>query len=77
MLGRAFTSGNSLAVRIPRDLGVVEEPGDVEIERVGNTLVIRSLAARSLVGALDRFAAFPPGFMAGGREFHDENERDW
>lgn len=77
MLGRAFKSGNSLAVRIPRDLGVVEEPGDVEIERVGNTLVIRPLAARSLAGVVDRFAAFPPGFMSEGREFHDEKERAW
>ncbi|MBP6037652.1 MAG: integron integrase, partial [Azonexus sp.] len=32
------------------------------------------VAARSLAGAMDRFAAFPPGFMAEGREFHEEKE---
>ena len=31
----------------------------MEIERVGNTLVIRPVAAHSLVGVVDRFAAFP------------------
>lgn len=76
MLGRAFKSGNSLAVRIPRELGVVDAPGDVEIERVGETLVIRPVKARSLGGALKLFAAFPADFMA-EREFHDEGERGW
>lgn len=58
-------------------IGGVVEPGDVESERVGNTLVIRPVAAHSLVGVVDRFAAFPAGFMAEGREIHDENERAW
>lgn len=76
MLGRAFKSGNSLAVRIPRELGVVDAPGDVEIERVGETLVIRPVKTRSLDGVLDLFAAFPGDFMA-DREFHEEDERNW
>jgi len=25
----------------------------------------------------DIFAAFPKGFMAEGREFHEQRERDW
>ncbi len=76
MLGRAFKSGNSLAVRIPRELGVVDAPGDVEIERVGETLVIRPVTTRSRNGVLKLFAAFPSDFMA-KREFHDEGERNW
>lgn len=75
MLSKAFKLGDSLAVRIPCNLAVVETPGDVEIERVGDTLVIRPVAARSLAHLGERFAAFPPGFMALGREFHPENER--
>ena len=76
MLGRVFKSGNSLAVRIPRELGVVGGPGDVEIERVGETLVIRPVKTRSLDGVLNLFAAFPADFMA-EREFHAEGEREW
>lgn len=76
MLGRAFKSGNSLAVRIPRELGVVDAPGDVEIERVGETLVIRPVKTRSLDGVLKVFAAFPADFME-TRQFHEEGERAW
>lgn len=76
MLGRAFKSGNSLAVRIPRELGVVDTPGDVEIERVGETLVIRPVKTRSLDGVLKVLAAFPADFME-TRAFHEEGEREW
>ena len=76
MLGRAFKSGNSLAVRIPRELGVVDAPGDVEIERVGETLVIRPVKTRSLDGVLKVFTAFPADFME-TRQFHEEGERAW
>lgn len=76
MLGRAFKSGNSLAVRIPRELGVVDAPGDVEIERIGDSLVIRPVKARSLDGVLKLFASFPADFVT-EREFHEEGEREW
>jgi hypothetical protein len=33
--------------------------------------------ARSLAGVVDAFAAFPPGFMADGREFHAQKARNW
>jgi len=77
MIGRAFKSGNSLAVRIPRELGVVEGPGEVEIERVGDMLVIRPVKKRSLAGVMEVFAQFPPDFMSEGRDFHEETEREW
>ncbi|NCP80740.1 MAG: AbrB/MazE/SpoVT family DNA-binding domain-containing protein, partial [Rhodoferax sp.] len=41
MLTRVFKSGNSLAVRIPKELAFADGAQDVEIERVGNTLVLR------------------------------------
>ena len=77
MLTRIFKSGNSLAVRIPK--GLVFEGGaqDVDIERVGNTLVLRPVVTETIGDLSDIFAAFPKGFMAEGREFHEQRERDW
>jgi antitoxin VapB len=75
MLTRVFKSGNSLAVRIPRELAFLEAAQEVEIERRGDSLVIRPVQARSLAGLADAFAAFPPGFMAEGREFHAQKKR--
>ena len=77
MLGRAFKSGNSIAVRIPRELGVIESAGEVEIERVGSALMIRPVGAGGLGRVMNKFAAFPRGFMADGREPNEERERDW
>lgn len=77
MLTRVFKSGNSLAVRIPKELGFVDSAQDVEVERVGNTLVLRRVAQETIGDLTEILAAFPPSFMAGGREFHEEQERDW
>lgn len=75
MLTQVFKTGDSLAVRIPRELSFGDAVRDMEIERKGDCLVIRPVRERSLAGLLDKFAAFPPDFMAEGREFHEENER--
>jgi antitoxin VapB len=77
MRTRVFKSGNSLAVRIPKELAIVEASQEIEIEKVGNTLVLRPVVKRKLTGLAEAFAAFPPGFMAEGREFHEQKERDW
>lgn len=77
MLTRVFKSGNSLAVRIPKELAIVEASQAVEIEKVGDTLVLRPVVRRKLTGLAEAFAAFPPGFMTEGREIHDQKERDW
>ena len=77
MLTRVFKSGNSLAVRIPKELGFVDEAQDVEVERVGNTLVLRRVESDTLGDIGPIFAMFSPGFMADGREFVPELERDW
>lgn len=77
MLTRVFKSGNSLAVRIPKELGFVDGAQDVEIERVGNTLVLRPVVQETIGDLTEIFAAFPKSFMAKGREFHEEHERDW
>jgi len=77
MLTRVFKSGNSLAVRIPKELAFIQPAQEVEIERVGNTLVLRPVEQKTLAGIGEIFAAFSPSFMANGREFQEEMERDW
>lgn len=77
MLTRVFKSGNSLAVRIPKELGFVDMAQDIDVERVGNTLVLRLVTQDTLADIGDIFAMFSPDFMAGGREFHAERDRAW
>ncbi len=77
MLTRVFKSGNSLAIRIPKELAIAEVAQEVEIERVGNTLIVRPAAQETLEDLPSIFAMFSPHFMADGREFHEEVERDW
>lgn len=54
MLTRVFKSGNSLAVRIPKELAIVEASQDAEIEKVGGTLVLRPVVKRKLTGPAGR-----------------------
>ena len=80
MLTRVFKSGNLLAMRIPKELGFVDAAQDVEVERVGNTLlarpVVRPVVQQTLPDLGDMFASFGPSFMAEGREFHEGKKRD-
>jgi antitoxin VapB len=77
MLTRVFKSGNSLAVRIPKELAFTDANQEVEIERKGDSLIIRPTERRTLAGLAAALAAFPADFMAEGREFHEQKERDW
>jgi len=77
MRTRIFKSGNSLAVRIPKELGFYSASQEVEIERKGNALLIRSIETATLAGVGNIFAMFSPGFAAGVRELHEQDERDW
>lgn len=77
MLTRIFKSGNSLAVRIPKELAIAEASQEVEIERIGNTLFVRPVAQKNLDDLVDILSSFPQSFMADGREFHDQRDRDW
>ena len=77
MLTRIFKSGNSMAVRIPKEMAFLQPADDVEIERVGNTLVLRPVVRQSLANVSEVFASFPKGFMAEGRGLQEQKERDW
>jgi len=75
---KVFKSGNSIAVRIPKEIADITEAGkEVQIEKVGETLVIRSLERQSLAGIGKLFAQFGPDFMPQGRDFIEEREIDW
>lgn len=75
MLTRLFRSGNSQAVRIPKELAFPGDLRDVQIERQGDALIVRPAARGTLAAALQAFAAFPQDFMAEGRPEGGEVER--
>lgn len=77
MRTRVFKSGNSLAVRIPKELGFVDAAQEIDVECIGNTLVLRLVEQETLADIGKVFSMFSPNFMADGREFHEEPERDW
>jgi antitoxin VapB len=74
---RIFKSGNSLAVRIPKDMQPAEIPDEAQIEWRNGVWTIKPINRRTLAGLMDVFAAFPPDFMAGGRGLNEQKERDW
>jgi antitoxin VapB len=77
MLSKIFKSGNSLAVRIPKELAFDGEGQEVEIERRGDVLWVRPVASKTLADIGDVFAMFSADFMADGRQFHEQKQRDW
>ena len=74
---RIFKSGNSLAVRIPKDMMPAEVPEDAEIKYSGGVWTIRPIYKRKLTGLAEKFGAFSPGFMSEGRFVEEETDRDW
>ena len=61
---RIFKSGNSQAVRLPKEFRFNVE--EVEIFRRGDEVVLRK-PRRTLSRAFDLLASMPDDFMAGGR----------
>lgn len=72
---KIFKNGNSQAVRIPAELAYERSDMDVEIERIGDRIVIRP-ARRRLDQVMVKFAQFSPDFMAEGRGENQEAQRD-
>ena len=77
MLTRTFKIGRSLAIRIPKEISIVEAGQTIEIEKVGNTHVLRPVERRKLTGIAEAFAAFSLVLMADGRGFHEQKARNW
>ncbi len=62
---RLFFSGNSQAVRIPKEFQI--EGDEVEIQRRGNTLVLRPMK-KSWAALTDSLKHFTRDFMESGRQ---------
>lgn len=72
---KIFKNGNSQAVRIPAEFAYERNDLDVEIERIGDQLVIRPVRRR-LDQVMAKFSQFSPDFMAEGRGDNQEAQRD-
>jgi antitoxin VapB len=70
---RVFKSGNSQAVRLPKEFRVASTA--VEIYRRGDEIVLRELRATP-ADAFRLLASLPDDFMAGGRDDLPPQERD-
>jgi antitoxin VapB len=64
-IAKVFKSGNSQAVRIPREFQFSTD--EVEIERRGDEIVLRQLV-RTLKQAFDALATLPEDFFAEDRQ---------
>lgn len=74
---RIFKSGNSLSVRIPKEMVPADVPQEAEIEYKAGVWTIRPIQRRKLTGLAAKFRAFSSGFMSEGRLPQDQAERDW
>lgn len=70
---RVFKSGNSQAVRLPKQFRF--QGNEVEILRRGREIVLRE-SRRNLGRAFAALAAMPKDFMSGGRQDQIPQERD-
>lgn len=70
---RVFKSGNSQAVRLPKEYQF--DVAEVEIFRRGDEVVLRKKAL-NLAAAFDLLAGLPDDFMHGGRKDAPPQERE-
>lgn len=70
---RVFKSGNSQAVRVPKEFQF--DVDEVEIFRRGDEVVLRKRVL-NLVPAFELLAGLPDDFMRGGREDAPPQERE-
>lgn len=72
-LARIFQSGNSQAVRLPKEFRLDAE--QVEIFRQGNDIVLRQLPGNG-AALFDLLSTLPTDFMAEGRQDSPPQERE-
>ena len=70
---RIFKSGNSQAVRLPKEFRF--DVDQVEIYRRGNEIVLREIS-RSAVTIFDSLTMLPEDFMSEGRQDAPPQERE-
>lgn len=72
-LARVFQSGNSQAVRLPKEFRF--DVDEVEIFRRGDEIILRA-ATPNAVAIFDTLAKLPSDFLDEGREDTPPQERD-
>jgi antitoxin VapB len=76
LIARSFKSGNSVALRLPKALGI--EPGEdlviVPLANGGMSIWKKSDTRKVF---LSLFGSVSPGFMAEGRDDIDQTAYDW
>jgi antitoxin VapB len=72
-LARVFQSGNSQAVRLPKEFRLAVD--QVEIFRQGTDIVLRQ-APTNAAAVFDLLTTLPVDFMANGREDAPPQERE-
>jgi len=73
---RTFKSGNSVAVRLPKDMGFVEGDEVTIIDHEDGTFSIWKVDdGRKIL--MNLFGSMSSGFMAEGRGDVEQEERDW
>ena len=70
---RVFQSGNSQAVRLPKEFRLNVD--QVEIFRQGRDIVLREVPLNAAV-VFDLLASLPPDFMGDGRDDTPPQERE-
>ncbi len=70
---RVFQSGNSQAVRLPKEFRLSVD--EVEIFRRGDEIVLR-VRPQSAAAIFDALASLPEDFMEGGRDDGPSQERE-
>jgi antitoxin VapB len=73
---RSFKSGNSVAIRLPKAMGLTEGE-DIRIVKHddGSFTFWRVSDDAAMLDSL--YGSMSPGFMAGGRGDIEQEERDW
>lgn len=72
-MAKVFKSGNSQAVRLPREFRL--DVDEVEISREGDVIMLRPVR-RGLSEVLEIFAAMPADFFAEGRVDEPPQKRE-
>ena len=73
---KTFKSGNSVALRLPKAIGIVEGDEVVVVPHDDGSLSFWKESG-SLKVLMSLYGAFSPTFMAEGRGDVDQEERDW
>lgn len=73
---KVFKSGNSLALRLPRELGL-REGDEVAIARHADGSLSFWKESEALDVLMSLYGAFSPGFMSDGRGDIEQTDYDW